>query len=123
MRPRILSVQAPATSRALDGRGGRIVYWSWRETSGAGSSSFRLWDGSSAVGRLVGTFSLLPNESVREFPGFHSLPYDTGLFLEVLAGTFEGQVTIIPVDEWPDAGGIPVFVIGSVDLTVFEGGA
>lgn len=79
---------------------------------------FRFWDGSNNAGSLVAPFSLDPGESVREFPGFHSLPYRVGLFLEIVSGVVEGQVTIVPVEEWPEGGGIPVFVIGSVDLTV-----
>jgi hypothetical protein len=104
----------------VDGRGGRIVYWAFRETSGASPATFRFWDGSSNGGLLVAPISLDPGESIREFPGFHSLPYRIGLFLEVLSGTVEGQVTIVPVEEWPEGGGIPVFVVGSVDLTVNE---
>jgi hypothetical protein len=94
------------------------VFWTFRETSGGAGATFRLWDSSGNSGALVAPFSLDPGESIREFPGFHSLPYRVGLYLEVLSGTFEGQVTIVPVEEWPDEGGIPVFVIGSVDLTV-----
>lgn len=117
MRPRLLPIPGPAASGPLDGRGGRIVFWTFRETTGGAPATFRVWDGSSAAGALIAPFSLDPGESVREFPGFHSLPYRVGLFLEVITGTFEGQVTIVPVEEWPEGGGIPVFVIGSVDLT------
>lgn len=117
MRPRILPIPGPASSGPVDGRGGRIVYWTFRETSGTAGAIFRFWDGSSNQGALIAPFSLDPGESIREFPGFHSLPYRVGLFLEILSGTIEGQVTIVPVEEWPEGGGIPVFVIGSVDLT------
>lgn len=117
MRPRIIPIGSPAASGVVDGRGGRIVYWTFRETSGVAGAVFRFWDGSNNQGALVAPFSLDPGESIREFPGFHSLPYRVGLFLEILSGTVEGQVTIVPVDEWPEEGGIPVFVIGAVDLT------
>lgn len=96
------------------------MYWAWRETSGASTATFRLWDGSNNGGAMVAPFTLQPNESVREFPGFHSLPYRVGLFLEILSGTIEGQVTVVPWSERDGEWGVPVIVVGSVDLTVNE---
>jgi hypothetical protein len=94
------------------------VYWSWRETSGTTAAIWRLWDGSNNAGALVAPFSLNAGESIREFPGFHTLPYRVGLFLEVLSGTIEGQVTIIPWGEKEGEYGMPVVIVGSVDLTL-----
>jgi hypothetical protein len=117
MRPRILSIPGPAVSGPVDGRGGRIIYWAFRETSGGAGAIFRFWDGSNNQGSLVAPFTLDPGESVREVPGLHGVPYRVGLFLEVLSGTIEGQVTIILAEDYPESGGVPVFVVGSVDLT------
>lgn len=120
MRPRILPISGPAQSGVVDGAGGRIVYWAWRETSGATSATFRLWDGSNNGGALIAPITLQPNESVREFPGFHSLPYRVGLFLEVLSGSVEGQITVVPWREGDSDFGVPVIVVGTVDLQVNE---
>ena len=68
---------------------------------------------------MLATFSFVANQSVREFPGFHSLPYKTGLFLEVESGSIEGVVSVLPFagDDIAQEG-MPVFIIGSVDLNI-----
>ena len=118
MRPRLIPVPGPAKSGALDNASGRVVYWSFAETAGA-AAKFRLWDSSSAAGVMLATFSFAAGWSVREFPGFHSLPYKTGLYLEVVTGTIEGVVSVLPwADSDAEQEGIPVFLIGSVQLDV-----
>lgn len=122
MIPTVLTVPAPGVSGVLDGSGGRLVFYAFRETSGVSSAVVRLWDGSSNQGNLLLPVSLNPNESIREIPGLHSLPYQVGLFLEVVSGQVEGQVTTVELDWGGGGGGLPVFVIGSVDLTVNANG-
>lgn len=122
MRPRIISINTPAVSTQLDGRGGVITYWAFRETTGNATATCRLWDGSGNGGALIAPITLAANESIREFPGHHALPYHSGLFLEVLSGSIEGQVTVIALEEWPHEGALPVFVVGSVDLTLNDYG-
>jgi hypothetical protein len=122
MRPRILPIGSPAISGVVDGRAGHIVYWALRETSGTNPAMFRLWDGSNNQGSMIAPFSLDPGESIRENSGMHSLPYRVGLYLEILSGTIEGQITSVLWDDWPEQGGIPVFVIGSVEIDVRGGG-
>jgi hypothetical protein len=125
VNPRVFSVPGPAQSGSLDGAGGRLVFYAWRETSGVSPAVIRLWDGSNNQGSLLLPISLNPNESIREIPGMHTLPYEVGLFLEVVSGTVEGQVTTVVLGEGHQGYGIPVYVIGSVDLTINEmaGGA
>ena len=116
MRPIVLQA-APAASGALYNAAGRVVWWSWRNTSTTTPAVLRLWDGSSAAGRLLFTISLAPTESTRDFPGWHSLPFDIGLWLEVVSGAMEGVVAIVPEDAWP-GDGIPVVVVGGVTVNV-----
>lgn len=122
MNPRVFSVQGPAQSGSLDNASGRLVFYAFRETSGVSVATIRLWDGSNNQGNLLLPISLNPNESIREIPGFHTLPYETGLFLEVLSGTVEGQVTTVDLGKAHEGYGVPVYVIGSVDLTINEMG-
>lgn len=118
MIPAVLTVAAPGASQVLDGAGGRLAFYAFRETTGVGAAVLRLWDGSNNGGNLLLPISLNPNESIREIPGMHTLPYQVGLFLEVVSGQIEGQVTTVPLDYGGGEGGLPVFVVGSVDLTV-----
>jgi hypothetical protein len=120
VRPRILTVTAPGSSGLLDGAGGRVVWWAWRETSGTAGAVLRLWDGSGPNGGLLVPISLNAGESTRDFPGWHSLPYRTGLFLELVVGSIEGQVTVVP---WADDEhwGVPVLVMGNVTVDIATG--
>jgi len=106
-------------SGQLDNRSGRVTWWGFRETSGVAGAAFRLWDGSSNNGRLLAPFALNTGESVREWPGPHSLDFETGLYLEVLSGTFEGVVQVLSDDNGTDYG-IPVVLVGQVDIQVNE---
>lgn len=101
----------------LDGAAGRIVYFAFRETSGTAKAVIRLWDGSGAKGKLLLPLALAEGTSTASFPGFHSLPYTIGLYLQVVTGTVEGSVSIIPEVEWPGEG-IPVVVTGGITVTV-----
>lgn len=117
MRAHHLNVPSPAASGLLDGGAGKVTWWGFRELSGTGGAAFRLWDGSNTTGRMIAPFSLNPSESVREWPGAHSLPYVTGLYLEVISGSFEGTIQVVNTLE--DYGeGMPVVVIGTVDVEV-----
>lgn len=117
MTPHQIAVPAPAVSTQLDNRAGRVTWWGWRETTGTAGAAFRLWDGTGNGGRLIAPFSLNLAESVRERAGKDSLPYVSGLFLEVISGTFEGTVQVISDnDDWGDA--TPVVIVGNVTVEV-----
>jgi hypothetical protein len=89
-----------------------------RELSGSTTASFRLWDGSSNAGALLAPFNLNANESVREWPGPHSLTYEIGLYLEVISGSFEATFQVISADEWDCGVPTVAFVIGEVDVNL-----
>lgn len=118
MQPRVTPVPATSQSAAVDGSSGRLVFYSWRETSGAAKAVFRLWDGSSNQGVMLLTFSLDPGESVREIPGMHTLPYEVGLFLEIVSGTVEGSLVSTDLGNVEESPGMPVYIVGSVDLSI-----
>ena len=118
MKPRLISLPDPVSSQLLDGAGGRVVYWCFSETAGA-AAQFRLWDSSTNADTLMASVQLPSDTSSVVFPGFHSLPYKTGLFLEVVSGSIEGAISVIPFDDWGDDNySTPVTVIGSVEIDV-----
>jgi hypothetical protein len=117
VRPHQIAVPSPAVSGQLDNSRGRVTWWAFRETTGIAGAAFRLWDGTNNGGRLMAPFGLNIGESVREWPGLHSLYYETGLYLEVISGTFEGVVQVISWDEWSEEG-IPVVIVGDVTVNV-----
>ncbi|MGH3571173.1 MAG: hypothetical protein ACRDUW_04990 [Pseudonocardiaceae bacterium] len=121
MRAHPLSIPSTAVSAQIDNAGGRVVWWAWRETTGAASATFRLRDGSGSAGQLLVPFSLAANDSTRDYPGLHSIPYDIGLYLEVLTGTVEGVVMVIS-GRHDEPYGVPVVIIGQLDVQINEGG-
>lgn len=118
-KPRRLDVAIPAVSALLDNTAGRITWWSWRETTGGAPATFQLFDGSNDEGSLIVTISLTAGQSTRDYLGPHCLPYSTGLWLEVISGTFEGVVYALSEKEWGE--GLPAVVIGEVDVNIVTG--
>ena len=113
MRPRNVNIPARSTSVKLVNWAGRITWFSFRETTGAALATFRLWDGQDNSGALVAAVNLGPGESTRDYTGRHALPFDGGLFIEVLAGSVEGAVYVVPETEWPGEV-IPVTIVTGV---------
>jgi hypothetical protein len=112
-----IATASPAVSGILDNSRGRLVWFAFRETTGIAGAVFRLWDGSNNAGKDICPVSLNPSESTREYIGHISLPYETGLFLEVVSGSVEGSVLVISHDElWGDA--MPVVVVGNITVEV-----
>jgi hypothetical protein len=65
-----------------------------RETTGVSTALVRIWDGTSATGRVLDEISLLPNESAREDYGDPAPTARTGVFVQVVSGTIVGSVRV-----------------------------
>ena len=117
MRAHQIAVANPPTSAILDNSGGWLTWFAWQETSGVSSAAFQLIDGSTAAGRLLCPVSLNPSESTRDWIGPHALPYETGLYLNVISGTIEGSLIVVSRDQREEYA-MPVVVIGEVDINV-----
>lgn len=114
---RPLVTDNPFVSKQLDNSAGRIVAWSFRETSGAASATIELYDGSSPAGVLLATLTLTQAQSQQDWFGHHGIPYRGGLYLSVVAGTVKGQIHSVLESEWDDYG-VPVVVVGQVEVNV-----
>lgn len=117
LRP-LIGGNGAIASGVIDNRSGRIGFYSFTETSGGGTAKVRLWDGSAAGTGLIASITLLASESTRDPITMHGLPYSTGLYLELVSGTVEGQVFSLLQRDWDE--GQPVIVIGTVDVNVQE---
>lgn len=78
-----------SASGQLETRSGRLLGFAVRETAGA-AARFRLRNGGDANGQILVPVALLANESSRDWYGPQGLECSRGLFLEALAGAFEG---------------------------------
>lgn len=77
---------------SLAGGAGFYAGFSLRETAGA-AAVVRLWDNTSAAGKLIATIAL-PASSSKDFSVPAGVAFATGLFAEIVSGTVEGSVYI-----------------------------
>lgn len=74
---------------------GQVVGYSIRETAGA-RAVVRIIDGAAGDStRLLLTISLAAGESARDWFRPDGIPFNTGLYIEVVSGQIEGSVQII----------------------------
>jgi len=91
---RSVSITLSAASKVLINTAGCVVVHATRETAGS-TAVYRLWDSDSAAGALLLPVSLVANESTRDDFQPHHLPFNTGLYFELVSGTLEGSVTVM----------------------------
>ena len=90
---RTVAVNLPAASGSLYNGSGCVLVHSTRETSGSAAAVYRLWDSADASGQLLLTVSLSAAESTRDIFLRHILPFNTGLYFELVSGALEGVVS------------------------------
>lgn len=98
MNPLPIRVASPGASGQLIAGSGRLIGWSWRETSGVAVAAFQLLDGGLTGSGMLETVSLGAGESTRDWQPLHAMPYYGSVFLNTLSGAFEGVVWLIPCD-------------------------
>ena len=112
-RPVTLPLQQPgknAVSHQVDGGSGRVTRLTLRETSGANPARLQVWDGTGTDGILLDTITLSADQSTRDYYKLYQYPYYGGLYLDVLAGTFEGSVVVVHCGQL-DVLGEPVVMV------------
>ncbi len=65
-----------------------------RETTGVSTALLRIWDGTSATGRVLDEISLAANESTREDYGDPCPTARIGVFVQVVSGTIVGSIRL-----------------------------
>lgn len=81
----------PGSSGDITGSTGVLMGFSAKETSGTTSAHFRLRV-DTAVGTILATVSLLPNESVRDWYGPAGVTATGGVYFELVSGAVAGGV-------------------------------
>lgn len=72
----------------------RVHGWSFDETTGAAPAKLRIRDGADVTGPRWVTITLLANESTRDFTDDAGLCFESGVFIEVVAGSVGGCVFV-----------------------------
>ncbi len=115
MQPVVVPLAAPAASGQVVNIAGRITWFSLRESGGANPAVVRLYDGSGTSGKLMASISLQAAESTREWVGNHGLPFNGGLYLQVVSGAVEGSIVYVPESAWWESA-MPVVIVGDLAL-------
>jgi hypothetical protein len=112
-------IQLPAVSGLLTNQGGLVLIHNARETSGSAAAAYRLWDGTKPGGNLLLTIGIAAGaDSLNSF-ALGNLPFETGLYYELVTGQLEGQVTVT-FSRDPDvvvgvAGSVPIVTLADLD--------
>lgn len=95
-----ISFAALTTTTKIVAGPARLMGWGIKETTGAATAACDVYDGSDATGQLAVPFTLLSNESVRDWLGPNGLLCVRGLFVNVTSGSVSGAlwVEILPAD-------------------------
>lgn len=93
-----ISFTALATGKVLAAGPARLLGWGLKETTGAAQAACDVYDGSDATGQLGVPFTLLSNESVRDWLGPNGILFERGVFVNVTAGSVSGSMWIELLD-------------------------
>lgn len=84
---------APTGTGLLIAGPGSITYSEAWETTGTASAAVTYYDGNSANGRVLTTYTLSEGQSTSEQWALHTMPFDQGLYVATTAGAVEGSLT------------------------------
>lgn len=73
---------------------GILAGFSFAESTGSASASFKLYDGLDRSGQLIAVINLNDSESVRDWFGVFGVYFQTGLTIDVISGSVEGAVYV-----------------------------
>jgi hypothetical protein len=106
-------LQIPATATfagVLGAGGGRIVWLTLRETTGAAAATVELYDGQNTTGVLIASIELPQGTSKEPTIQPKGLQFQNGLYCNVVAGTVKGAAVVVFDDDWEDYERLPIVV-------------
>jgi hypothetical protein len=74
------------------------------ESTGAATAKVRFRDGSAVTGTRLTPYTLAANESVRDWFGDYGYVYQQGVFMELVSGSVEGSIMVVPESSLGPAG-------------------
>jgi hypothetical protein len=92
MKAHVLNL--PATSGVLVSTGGCLLIHASLETTGSAAAQYNLWDSDTNSGQLLLPVALSAGQSTRDGFRAHHLPFNTGLYYDLVSGAVEGIVSV-----------------------------
>ena len=91
-----VALDLPGASAMLLGGRCLVLGVAIGESTGAATAKARIRDGTAVTGTRLVPFTLAANESVRDWFGDFGFVYEQGVFFELVSGTVEGSVLVVP---------------------------
>lgn len=103
-RPVPQPLPAAGTSGIVVAGAALLLGWGVKESTGMGSATVDVFDGSDATGQLTVPITLVTNESVRDWLGPDGLLMVRGIYVRATAGSASGSlwVVVLPGDAMYD---------------------
>lgn len=92
-----LPIAATTADANLFGRAVLVFGWAFVETTGVAPVTFDIRDGNDASGALAAPISLLAGQSIRDITGPPGLFFQSGPFLDMIAGSVRGSLWYVDV--------------------------
>ena len=95
-----ITVATLAGSQLVVGGGGRIVFTSVVENTGAANAGFTLFDGNPASLQGLMDFNVNASGSVRDAWPEHGVPFEGDLWIGNISGNATVRIHVVPEDLW-----------------------
>lgn len=95
--PQALNALSSAGSGVLYKSGCAVIGWAFSETSGTAVARAELRDSSDASGVLIAAIGMVASGGNNAGPGWPGILVRNSLYLNVVAGAFNGSVWVVPV--------------------------
>ena len=71
---------------------GRLLWHSFKETTGAAQAEYTFTDGNKPDAKVILPVTLAAGESTRDYMGRHGIPFEQGLYFDLVGGAVSGNV-------------------------------
>jgi hypothetical protein len=100
----------PPTGGVLVVGRGVVTFFNIAETSGAAAAKVTLWDGEGTSGQVLANIVLLSATSKENAPGLSALPFEHGIYAQVVSGAVAGNIAVRLAESEAEWGALMKFV-------------
>lgn len=104
MKIQNLQIAAGAASQPVASGACRLIFESFKETTGVATASFEITDGNAAGADVLLEITLQPNESTRDYWGRHGIKAESGIYFNLISGSVKGNLGVVTEHEYQNHG-------------------